>query len=189
MGVGRPASAWPNAALESWPTGGKWSAQGPDKGLAVTLAHNTAPACSCWCVCGGRTGAGGGRVLGFFPKTNSEIGFSFGRSIGSLFAERGHEEEMVNGGGSDGMNFDGRPQRRHGQGRGFGTLLGEGRGVGRRGPCMELDGFGGGSADGERDIRLMAGDRGHADAPPRPKRPCAPSVPLSASATSLHEVC
>ena len=61
------------------------------------------------------------RFVGFFPQTSlgvgSRLAFQRGRrSIGSLSGEGGHEEETVNGGGLDRMNFDGRPRRRHGQG-------------------------------------------------------------------------
>ena len=77
--------------------------------------------------------------LGFFPKTNflflgSRLALQRGRrSTGSLCGERGHEEETVNilTGGRGG---------RHGQGRGFGTFCWERGGVGRRGPCLEVDG-------------------------------------------------
>ena len=53
--------------------------------------------------------------------------------------------ETVNGGRwDDGMNFDGRPRRRHGQGRGVGTFCWE-RGVADHA-------WMGGSADGEHSV-------------------------------------
>ena len=95
----------------------------------------------------GGGGGGGGGCLGcltsilcvlfvffvFFDssrKTSLKFGFNAEGVLSDRFLakEAVHKEETVNGGGPDGMNFDGRPRRRHGQGRGVGTFCWE-RGV------------------------------------------------------------
>ena len=101
----------------------KWGGEGGEAGgRGGCLSHSQGLA-------GGRGGGGGvpwtlnvysARALcflGFFPKTNSEIGFSFGASMRKAFYRI-----------ASWRSFHGRPPGRHGQGRGFGTFCWE-RGV------------------------------------------------------------
>ena len=129
--------------------------------------------------------------LGFFPQTSLGLGSRLAlqrgrRSIGSLSGS--HEEETVNG-GSDGMNFDGRPRRRHFKGGGSEHFAGRGAWRGEawtmhgcavdgwvRGGRGQIDGQGsGGQAFSARCIRIVT-FRPLRERPPRALR--APSARL-----------
>ena len=82
-----------------------------------------------------------------------------------MVSSRGHEEEMVNGEGSDGMNFDGRPRVNGGGSEHF-AGRGAWRGEAWTMHGCAVDGWGkeGGGRTGSV-IRLMGmGSGGHADA-------------------------